>query len=391
MEVIRTMRERLASERGSVGVVMALVIFVVLGMLTMTWNTAELSKAKMRLQNAADAAALTHAVWQARGMNAVQNINDEMYEVLTLAVKLRTIARVVETVAMTFEAASNIPIVGPIFKGLAVAMHTIGVLTGGAGGWMAARICKYFLKYLAMVYAKGASLLGVWNAQQLAAQNEADPLAKLDATETTADADSWHFGLYTLGISWPMKDAVMLPLEESGKAEVNKEPWKSSKISIFEASTSPWKQIYKMAGAGEAWEIKPYVSKRGDKEGIEVKTETKDGKETKTGDDRGILPGPTVWIAFKLGRNIQALPLDGFWNAGDKDRWTHKLPMFAVAAAQCVTGDVVPHSKKTKEGEVNQRPAGFGTGATAKLVPVSEVFYKMNKYAGYAVDAIIYH
>ena len=391
MEVIRTMRERLASERGSVGVVMALVIFVVLGMLTMTWNTAELSKAKMRLQNAADAAALTHAVWQARGMNAVQNINDEMYEALTLAVKLRTIARVVETVAMTFEAASAIPIVGPIFKGLAVAMHTIGVLTGGAGGWMAARICKYFLKYLAMVYAKGASLLGVWNAQQLAAQNEADPLAKLDATETTADADSWHFGLYTLGISWPMKDAVMLPLEESGKAEVNKEPWKSSKISIFEASTSPWKQIYKMAGAGEAWEIKPYVSKRGDKEGIEVKTETKDGKETKTGDDRGILPGPTVWIAFKLGRNIQALPLDGFWNAGDKDRWTHKLPMFAVAAAQCVTGDVVPHSKKTKKGEVNQRPAGFGTGATAKLVPVSEVFYKMNKYVGYAVDAIIYH
>ena len=78
---------RLASERGSVGVVMALVIFVVMGMMTMTWNTAQLSKAKMRLQNAADSAALAHAVWQARGMNAVQNINDEMYEALSLAAK----------------------------------------------------------------------------------------------------------------------------------------------------------------------------------------------------------------------------------------------------------------------------------------------------------------
>ena len=391
MEGIRTMRERLASERGSVGVVMALVIFVVLGMLTMTWNTAELSKAKMRLQNAADAAALTHAVWQARGMNAVQNINDEMYEALSLAVKLRTIARVVETVAMTFEVASTIPIVGPIFKGLAIAMHTVGVLTGGAGGWMAARICKYFLKYLAWVYAKGASLLGVWNAQQLAAQNEADPLAKLDSTDSTADTDAWHFGIYTLGISWPLKDAVMLPLAESKKAEVGKEPWKSGEIKIFESSTSPWKQIYKIAGAGDKWEIKPFVSKRGSKEGITVKKEKKNGKETTTVNDNGILPGPTVWIAFKLGRNIQTLPLDGFWNANDKDRWTHKLPMFAVAAAQCVTGDVVPHSKKTKKDEVNQRPAGFGVGATAKLVPVSEVFYKMNKAVGYVVDAIIYH
>ena len=108
-------------------------------------------------------------------------------------------------------------------------------------------------------------------------------------------------------------------------------------------------------------------------------------------DDNGVLPGPTMWIAFKLGGNIQTLPLDGFWNSGDKDRWTHKLPMFAVAAAQCVTGDVIPHSKKIESGKTNQRPSGFGVGATAKLVPVSEVFYKMGKAGGYVVDALIYH
>ncbi|MBP1589986.1 MAG: hypothetical protein ILO10_07325 [Kiritimatiellae bacterium] len=383
MEMIRTLGRRLASDRGSVGVVMALIIFVVLGMLTMTWNTAALSKEKMRLQNAADAAALAHAIWQARGMNAVQNINDEMYEALSLAVKLRNVAQVVEPIALMFDAASNAPFVGIIFKGLAIAMHTIGVLTGGTGGWMAARICDKFLKYIAMIYAWGAAPIGYWNAQILASQNGADPLARLSSSGSSSDPDAWIFGIYSLGISWPLTDAFKLPLAPSGKSEMNKAPWKADKISVFESSISPWKQIYSFTGAGAAWSIKPYVSKRGDQEGLKVE----DGKVTSD----GVLPGPTLWLAFKLGGNIHTLPLDGFWNPDDKGRWTHKLPMFAVAAAQCVTGDVVPHSKKSEEDKTNQRPAGFGAGATAKLVPVSTVFHKMGKVGGYAVDAIIYH
>ncbi len=392
MELMHTMRERLASERGSVGVVVALVLFLVLGMLTMTWNTAQLSKTKMRLQNAADSAALAHAIWQARGMNAVQNINDEMYEALSLAAKLRNVAKVVEPIAIAFDVASNAPFVGMIFKGLAIAMHTIGVLTGGTGGWLAARICDKFLKYIGMIYAWGSSPIGYWNAQILAAQNEADPLARLSSSTSTAEYDGWIFGIYTIGLSWPILDAFKLPLAESGKDEVKKSPWKNGKISVFEGSTSPWKQIYSFTGAGDAWEIKPFVSKRGNKEGIKAEKKTKDGKETTEVDDQGVLPGPTMWIAFKLGGNIHTLPLKGFWNPDDEGRWTHKLPMFAVAAAQCITGDVIPHSKKRKDADdVNQRPGGFGVGATAKLVPVSQVFYKMGKAGGYAVDAIIYH
>ena len=232
----------------------------------------------------------------------------------------------------------------------------------------------------------------MWNAQQLAADNEADPLATLNTSSSSGDPNTWHFGIYALGLSWPLKDAFMLPLEESAKSEVGKSPWKEGEIKIFEKSTSPWKAIYSFTGAGKAWEIKPYVSKRGSKEGIKVEEKKdKEGKKTTEVDDNGVLPGPTMWIAFKLGGNIQTLPLDGFWNSGDKDRWTHKLPMFAVAAAQCVTGDVIPHSKKIESGKTNQRPSGFGVGATAKLVPVSEVFYKMGKAGGYVVDALIYH
>jgi hypothetical protein len=250
---------------------------------------------------------------------------------------------------------------------------------------MAARICKYFLKYLAMVYAKGASLLGVWNAQQLAAQNEADPLAKLDTTGSTTESDSWHFGIYTLGVSSSPMDIFMLPLEPSATTSRAK-PWHQSanELSLFKNSTTPWKQIYSIMGTPDGWDVDPYVSKRGTQEGLGMSG----GKVT----DDSTLPTPAVWIAFKLGKNIQTLPLDGFWNANDKDRWTHKLPMFAVAAAQCITGDVVPHSnKKSGENPNNQRPAGFGAGATAKLVPVSEVFYKIKDGAGTTVDALIYH
>ena len=384
MEVIRRMKGRIASESGSVGVVVALVIFVVMGMVTMTWNTAQLSKAKMRLQNAADSAALAHAIWQARGMNAVQNINDEMYEALSLAVKLRNVAKVVEPIALAFDAASNAPFVGIIFKGLAIAMHTIGVLAGGTGGWLAARVCNIFLKYIAMVYVYGSSLLGYCNAQKLATQNEADPLVAYSPSASVTDPDGWRLGVYAPGFSWPVKDTFLLPLALSSKDEVGKSPWKGDKITVFESSTSPWKQIYKFTCAGDAWEIKPYVSKRGTTEGLKVK----DGKVT----DDGVLPGPTIWFAFKLGQNIQTLPIDGFFNPGDKDRWSRKyLPMVAVSAAQCITGDVIPHSKKNEEDKTNQRPAGFGAGATAKLVPVSQFFYKIGKIGGYAVDSLIYH
>ena len=370
MEVIRKMRERLASENGSVGVVVALVIFLVMGMLTMTWNTAEISKTKMRLQNAADSAALAHAAWQARGMNAVQNINDEMYEGLSLASKLRKWGEGFEFAAQAADVLANVPYIGWVFKGIAIVMHTLGVLTGGTAGWLAARVCKYFLKIIEGVYVYVSSVLGLWNAQQLAAQNEADPLARLGSS-SSLDYGDWHFGIYALGMSYPFKDAFKLPLEQSNKDEVKKEPWKGKKIDVFDKAKQPWKTLYKISGAGEEWEIRPYVSKRGDKEGIKVTKEKKDGKETTKVDDNGVLPGPTVWLSFKLGGNIHTLPMDGFWNTDDSKRKTHKIPFFAVAAAQCITGDVIPHSKKTEESKTNQRPSGFGAGATAKLVPVS--------------------
>lgn len=383
-------RRRVASERGSVGVVMAIVMFLVLGMLTMTWNTAQLSKAKMRLQNAADSAALAHAVWQARGMNTVQNINDEMYESLSLAVRLYAASEVMVIMALTFEKLAAIPIIGAAFLAASIVLYEVSVYVADAGWWLAMGICTVFLKTLEVVYAKMSGILGVWNAQQLAAQNEADPLGAID-WGSTADTSGIHLGMYSVGMSSLFIDTYVLPLGNSSSQEVNSAPWKVTQLSFLSKLPEPFKSIGNLLGALDGWCVTPYASRRVDgTEGLALEG----GRVT----DDSVLPSPTMWIAFKKGKNIETLPIDRFWNPNDEKRWSHGQTMYAVAAAQCITGDVVPHSKKHMTGDTNQRPAGFGAGATAKLVPVAEVFHRMDRSKaandgskGPLIENIIYH
>ena len=367
--ILDKMRRRLASEDGSVGVVVALFVFFALGLLTMTWNTAQLSKEKMRLQNAADAAALAHATWQARGMNAVQNINDEMHESLRFADILRDVSIAFEAAGQALDLAS----VGPwafITKPLAIAAHFVGAFAGVVSGHLSHNVCHLFLRILAIFYARGSSLLGYWDAQQLAALNDADPLA------TFGKVGKYNLGLYAFGFSWPLKDAFVLPLSQKPMSE---SPWKAKDIDLpYSTAPAPWSGIYKAFKTAKGWEEKPFVSKRGDAEGVKA------------------LPGPTLWLAFKLDRHVQTLPLDPFIGKDADGKLpdsykAHSIPLFAIAAAKCVTGDVVPASKKIEDDKTTQRPSGFGTGATAKLVPVSDVFAEMHKIAEGVVSAIIYH
>ena len=378
----RRWERRVASERGSVGVVVALVLFAALGMLTMAWNTAQISKAKMRLQNAADSAALAHAIWQARGMNTVQNINDEMYEALSLCVRMAAVAEVSSITAtglLTAGMAFTVfPILGLPLIVAGVSLYYEAVFVEGAAGWLGQGICGAFLDTLALVYAKGSGMMGVWNAQQLAYQNEADPLAQLTD----------GFGLYTVGMSSEAYDMYVLPLAAS--SESGNLPWSFGVTSVV---TRLLEKIgaFRLKWVAEkigtllnsltgltGWSVTPMVSKRGDLEGLV--------KENGVVTDDSVLPTPTVWVACKLGNHIQTLPLDGFWNPKDSERWQHAQPMYAIAAAQCITGDVVAHSAKG-----GPRPRGFGTGATAKLVPVAEVFHRMKNGNGPAVESIIYH
>ena len=370
---IATFRRRLRDESGHVGILMAMALFVVVGMLMMTWNTAQLSKEKMRLQNAADSAALGFCTWQARGMNAVQNINDEMYVALWVADKLLTFAIVSEGIALGLEKGERLPFVGPVFAFFSHVSHSVALLAGGTSGWLASRICPWVLRPLSYFYAYGSAALGWWGAQQFARLNGADPIANLSWT-----VGKWTLGFYAAGLSFPLRDTVLLPIEQ--KAE--NRPWKhKDRSKVFGKSKHAfYKKLHEFCGTGKAWEFKPWVS-----------LTEKDNK----GNEVPRTPGPSVWFAYRSMRGVETLSLDQWKSKASKESAfgskVHSMPMFAVAAAQCISGDVVPHSKKAKEGEVNQRRAGFGTGATAKLIPVATALGALNKYVGKAVGVAIYH
>lgn len=362
-------RRRLADESGHVGILMALAIFVVVGMLMMTWNTANLSKEKMRLQNAADSAALGFCTWQARGMNAVQNINDEMYVALSMADKLLTVATGFETAALACEALENVPYIGIAFRIASQAFHIIALLTGGMSGLLTTKVCPWILRPLSYFYAYGSTAFAWWGAEQLASKNRADPLGNVSLRGKWAG----NFGVYAVGVSFPFRDTVLLPIAQDDN-EAKKSPWqhKTDNSKLFQTTHyGIYKTAHKWLGTGKKWEFKPWISKRGDKSGV------------------GVTPGPSVWIAHKYYTHIEVLPLDA-WQDGFSKMGVREMPVFAVAAAQCISGDIVPHSKKPGSG-AGQRIAGFGAGATAKLVPVSTALSALNKTVGDVVQTIIYH
>lgn len=73
-------------EEGQSMVFAALVLFVLACMLILVLNVGRGVHRGILLQNAADGAALTGAVWEARGLNLVAQINGEMVQVMTIGV-----------------------------------------------------------------------------------------------------------------------------------------------------------------------------------------------------------------------------------------------------------------------------------------------------------------
>ena len=77
--------EKLHTEDGQALVFVALMGLVIFLFFAMTMNVAELVNTKIKNQNAADAAALSAAVWQARVLNLVSAANRNMLELWALA------------------------------------------------------------------------------------------------------------------------------------------------------------------------------------------------------------------------------------------------------------------------------------------------------------------
>lgn len=381
---------RVSGERGSVGVLVALAIFFVLGMISMTFNTAVLSKEKMRLQNAADAAALEHASWQARGMNAIQNLNDEAFIGYEFSDELVAIAAAIETFRRGFEiaekAALAIPVVGPALAGtfrvLEVMAHFMCKAVLWVSWWIAQVVVEKLIYYQQTVYMFTPTV-GWLGAQQMAQINGAGPIGG-----SLFQANGFKFGFYTVGVapSSGFKTAFKLPVERCQEPGAPFKMKKDKSRTFFYdfPSIKGRGQTYRSLDKIKDNDFKPLVSQK----------HKRQPKEPKWYEFE--LPAPTVWVCWKSSGYIKLLPLN-VWDSGydtakdgsraKKGRFPDghgKLPiMFAIAAAQCITGDVVKFQETAEAGKVNNRPAGFGTGATAKLVPVSDTLP--------GVGALIYH
>ena len=472
----RLIGRRLGDERGSVGVLLAFVIFVVVGMVMMTWNTAQLSKEKMRLQNAADAAALEHAIWQARGLNAVQNLNDEAYFSVQTAFVLTTVAAALETMA---KSADLIPIVKHIIPPI---LRSVATVVGGAGSLLS-HATLIVIKCAGYFYHYGSAAFGYIGAMQLAKANGATAIfPALNASKAKAFGDL-RLGVYALGLSLSRPlSTIVLPLK---RIKIDGDLYHVPSTELLFAGK--WHSVYSALKIGAEWDFRPLVSAGDDekqepetpsqpssqeialksqmealtneisqveaeyakykeeltdlekrmkpfaKRGIEkpedvaekrrleakckecesrlddlsrqyVKLAEKLSRGTKPGPYRGGgggLPGSTVWVAFRAKNSIETLNLDT-WSPDTSSSAMYNAPIVAISAARCVSGDVIPHNRMPKKGEVNHRPVGFGTGATAKLIPVLEALEEIGEKGGkarkaistvlkYSIGAVVYH
>lgn len=360
-------------ERGSVGVLIALVMFFVMGMLMMTWNTVQISKDKMRLQNAVDSAALAHATWQARSMNAIQNMNEEKYFALDLAIDLTKIGVVAEKLAQGFwkaaKAASAFPPAMYALEALAWASRFVGYCSACTAGWMQSVVVP-ILDVFQQIY-QWCPIAGFLNAQNFAAYNGANRLFSTELKFT--DSESALFTASTIPITAKYVQLFQLPVEKNKPA---KKPWKytasdDTKTTFKGGTFKTGAGVYKTFHAGESWDKEAFESKK---------------SGTGSGSAAAIFPEPIAWLAMKSGKQIEALPLELI--AGEGYQNVDNMPVFAIGAAQCITGDIVPHADNTS---AKQRPIGFGTGATAKLVPVSTVLTRINEKLGNIGSAIFFH
>ena len=355
---METLRRRLFGDRGAMGFLMALVMFFVCGMLTMTWNTYTLSREKMRLQDAVDAAALEHATWQARGMNSLQNLNEEGYDTLSTAISGYVVSGVLVVIA---QSVTGIPIIGPILN---VALIGASVVACAACTWMC-EVVLAFIKVAQRFYRYGTCVLAYLAAQEVAAYNGAAGLighfvspgegaASLAMPGgTTLELDAFAFGL-----SLAPKDTLLLPVEE--KTMTGQPPWDSGESLGLDALFSSIKEI-------------PIV---GEVYWLPAKMPTFWPIVSKKNGEKPILPSPTLWVAVRDYPPHDSIPGFDEWffpkgsddlNALAKPKQS-AFPVMAYAVGQCVTGDLTTNAP---DGHPT-RPRGYGAGANAKLISLDE-------------------
>ena len=119
-ETLRRMHE---GRDGQALIFVALILFVCICFLAFTINVGHRVSVKIEMQNAADAATMSGALWEARGLNMISILNVGMTECLALIIMYQAFDRTLSFTETAYDieiaildALSNIPIIGPAFK-----------------------------------------------------------------------------------------------------------------------------------------------------------------------------------------------------------------------------------------------------------------------------------
>ncbi|MGI5923431.1 MAG: TadE/TadG family type IV pilus assembly protein [Lentisphaeria bacterium] len=159
-------KRRLCNDRGVAALYTAVVCMLILASFSLIYDVARISEDKMQLQNAVDAAALEYATWQARGMNTVQNLNQEIYNLDSTVITMYMVSAVLTYAAQPLKAFA--------YVGAALEFFSAGLLYGG--GYVHHVIGVGFLQSLRHFYAYGTNILAYIGANEVARLNGADPL-----------------------------------------------------------------------------------------------------------------------------------------------------------------------------------------------------------------------
>ncbi len=173
-------------DRGAVFWYGAIIIFIALALIGGIWDTSNFINYKISAQNSADAAALEFSAWQARGMNAVQEANNDIYEIDTMISATMIATSIALGLYNTVMAGLFIGIItipagkamlnfrdgtlATIFKVIFGVLRGLRIVTVNA------------MNVVRVFYIYGANIIGYLGAQRVAKLNGASPIVGQEIT-----------------------------------------------------------------------------------------------------------------------------------------------------------------------------------------------------------------
>ena len=206
-----------SDERGVVFVYGAVIIFIALTIFGMTFDSMRYIEKKIISQNAADAAALEMAAWQARGLNVVQEINSDIYQIDTVIWETMNIMYTVAEIVVDAEIAAGLSLNIPLLVKIDRARNNIDKVCGPVLTTfkMVRKITVNMLTGLREVYVYGSNAAGFLGAIEAATANGASPVLTSSLISKLPAGFSKPAGKLTaIGVPLKLSNPFKLPVEK---------------------------------------------------------------------------------------------------------------------------------------------------------------------------------